>query len=549
MGLGVRPNVPLQFGDVFHSFLSCFYPITQNQKVWRKIKKCKEKSDCIKDSVYIDDGYSGANFDRPEFKRMMADIEAGKVNCVIVKDLSRLGRDYIEAGRLIQKTFPAFHVRFIALTDNFDSQTADSSTKTFVLPVKNFINDSYCRDISMKVKSHQKAKREQGKFIGSFAMYGYMKSAQDRNRLCPDGYAAGIVRNIFAWRIGGMSALAIAQRLNELGVLSPMEYKKSLGENYSTGFRTKTTAKWSAVAVIRILTNEVYTGVMVQGKSEKVNYKVKKTVAKPKEEWVRVEGTHEAVISREDFEIVQELLKVDTRAKEGGGCSHLFSGLLFCGDCREPMYRRVNRYQGTEKVYFICPTRNKGQGCTRHSIPEEELKDVVFRTLRLYMSVFLDVRRQLEDIQKAEVDFGEVARFDEEMKRLHKEQDKYLELRAGLHEDLKTGLITETDFKNFRAIYEKKYEESGEALRRQEEMLKRLFRNGISSGVKLERLKEAMELTELDRDTLLCFIRRIEIFEGKRVYVEFRWQEEFYRMLALQEYIASRTESGEGALV
>lgn len=158
----------------------------------------REHDDMELFDIYVDDGYSGANFDRPEFRRMMADIEAGNVNCVIVKDLSRLGRDYIEAGRLIQKTFPAFHVRFIALTDNYDSQTADNNTKSLVLPVKNFINDSYCRDISQKVKSHQKAKREQGKFIGSFAMYGYLKSVEDKNRLTPDGYAAGIVRKIFA---------------------------------------------------------------------------------------------------------------------------------------------------------------------------------------------------------------------------------------------------------------------------------------------------------------------------------------------------------------
>ena len=509
----------------------------------------REQEDMELFDIYVDDGYSGANFDRPEFKRMMADIEAGHVNCVIVKDLSRLGRDYIEAGRLIQKTFPAFHVRFIALTDNFDSQSADSSTKSLVVPVKNFINDSYCRDISQKVKSSQKAKREQGKFIGSFAVYGYRKSAEDKNRLCPDDYAAQVVRNIFSWKLNGMSAQAIAQRLDGLGVLSPMEYKKSLGEKYSTSFRSGTAAKWSAVAVNRILTNEMYTGVMVQGKSGKVNYKVKKSVVKPKEEWVRVEGTHEAIVSREDFEIVQELLKVDTRAKADGTCSHLFSGLLFCGDCREPMYRRVNRYKGVSKVYFICPTRNRGQGCTRHSIPEEELKAVVFQTLQAHLSVFLDLCGQLEHIRGMEVDFEEVARFDKEMQRLRKEQEKYLKLRAGLHEDLKTGLITEEDFKNFRAIYEKKYEETESALQRQEGMVKKLFQNGVASGVKLERLKEAVKLTELDRGTLLCFISRIEVFEGKKVYVKFRWEEEFHKMLALQEYAASKAEGGKGAAV
>lgn len=495
--------------------------------------------------IYVDDGYSGANFDRPEFKRMMADIEAGNVNCVIVKDLSRLGRDYIEAGRLIQKTFPAFHVRFIAVTDNFDSQTADHNTKSLVLPVKNFINDSYCRDISQKVKSQQQSKREQGKFIGAFAVYGYKKSEDDKNKLCPDDYSADIVKKIFAWKLSGMSALAIAERLNNLGVLSPMEYKKAHGENYTTSFKTGVMAKWSAVAIKRILTNEVYLGNLIQGKVKKVNYKVNKLVEKPKEEWTRVDGTHEAIITQEDFDNVQNLLKFDIRSKAGSTYAHLFSGILFCGDCKEPMVRRVNRYKGTEKVYFICKTRNKGRGCTRHSIPEDELKNVVFQTLQTYAAVFIDVSLQLEHIQKLEVDFKEIEKFDKEIEKLRKDQEKYLELRAGLYEDLKSGLITETDFRNFRSIYEQQYEETKTALQKQEEMIKKLFRNGVASGVKLERFKELMRLTSLDRDTLLTFISKVEVYEDKKVYVEFRSKQEFNKMLMLQEYLNYRNEIGK----
>ena len=296
--------------------------------------------------IYVDDGWSGANFDRPSFRRMMEDIEAGHVDCVIVKDLSRFGRDYIEAGRLIQKTFPAFSVRFIALNDNFDSLTADFNEKTLVLPVKNFVNDAYCSDISKKVRSHQQVKREKGDFIGAFAVYGYRKDPENINRLLVDEYAAGIVKKIFAWKIAGLSNLAIAEKLDGMGILSPMEYKKSQREKFSTGFVTHVKAKWSAVAVKRILTNELYTGMMVQGKNEKVSHKVKRSVEKPKEEWVRVPDTHEAVVSAEDFETVQKLLAVDTRASAGKVGCHMFTGLLFCGDCGEPMIRRVNRYKG-----------------------------------------------------------------------------------------------------------------------------------------------------------------------------------------------------------
>ena len=160
--------------------------------------------------IYVDDGYSGGNFDRPEFKRMTTDIEAGRVNCVIVKDLSRFGREYIEAGRWIEKTYPALNVRFISVTDQFDSKTADFSEKSFVVPIKNFVNESYCRDISGKVRSHQKIKREKGEFIGAFAPYGYCKDPENKNCLVIDDYAADIVRKIFAWKIEGFSFGAIA---------------------------------------------------------------------------------------------------------------------------------------------------------------------------------------------------------------------------------------------------------------------------------------------------------------------------------------------------
>ena len=184
---------------------------------------------------------------------MIEDLSSGKINCVIVKDLSRFGRDYIEVGRWIQKIFPAFGIRFIAITDHYDSKTATGSETSLILPIKNFINDSYCRDISQKVKSHQQIKREKGEFIGAFAVYGYCKSKENQKRFVKDPYAAEIVRKIYQWRLTGISMFAIAKRLNQAGILSPMEYKRLHGEHYYTGFGSKICAKWSAGAVKRIL--------------------------------------------------------------------------------------------------------------------------------------------------------------------------------------------------------------------------------------------------------------------------------------------------------
>ena len=487
--------------------------------------------------IYVDDGWSGANFDRPEFKRMMKDIEAGNVDCVIVKDLSRLGRDYIEAGRLIQKTFPAFSVRFIALTDHFDSLTADYNETSLVVPVKNFVNDSYSRDISGKVRSHQKVKRENGGFIGAFAVYGYKKSEDNRNLLVPDDYAADIVRKIFAWKIEGYSNLAIAELLDDLGILSPMEYKKMQGEKFQTGFVTRVKTKWSAVAVKRILTNENYTGTLVQGKEEKVNYKVKKSVMKPEKEWTKVQEAHEAIISMEDFEIVQDLLKIDTRAGAGEKKSHIYAGILFCGDCMEPMIRRVNRYKGKETVSFICSTKNKGGKCSRHTISESDLNHLVLTGLRQQVSLFLNKSKVLNAIEQMEINFEEVAAFDKEIERLHSEQDKYLTLRAGLYEDLKKQILTEEDFKNFREIYEQRYQELQQAIHNQEETIKKLFKSGVTAGINLERMKNVLQITELDRATLISFVKRILVYEDKRVYLELRYKELFSKVVMLADYL------------
>lgn len=265
--------------------------------------------------IYADDGYTGSNFERPEFKRMLDDIYAGKVNCVLVKDLSRFGREYIEAGRFLQKLFPALKVRFIAVTDGYDSLTASDNEFSLVLPIKNFVNDAYCRDISAKVKSHQYMKRVRGEFIGAFAVYGYEKDTEKRNHLVPDAYAAEIVRLIFAWRIQGASAHVIAENLNEMGVLSPLAYKRSKGENYETGFPVGKMPEWSAMAVLRILKNEIYTGILEQGKSEKINFKVDKYMQKPKKAWIRAENTHEPIVKKEAFAEVQQLLSGKPKRK------------------------------------------------------------------------------------------------------------------------------------------------------------------------------------------------------------------------------------------
>ena len=277
------------------------------------LKTIESMPDVTLYDIYIDDGFTGLNFERPNFQRMCQDIYSGKVNMVIVKDLSRLGRDYIDSGRYVKKIFPSYHVRFVSVLDHFDSLTASQSDINLLIPVKNFVNDNYSRDISGKVRSHQEVMRENGLYIGSYVAYGYKKLETDRNKIIPDEYAADIVRKIFEWKLKGLSSGAIAEKLNGLGVAAPSEYKRQLGGNYKCGFQKNAKAKWSAVTITRILKNKIYIGVLEQGKREKVNYKLDKVVEKPENEWAVKENTHEAIISRADFENVAKLLNLDTR--------------------------------------------------------------------------------------------------------------------------------------------------------------------------------------------------------------------------------------------
>lgn len=460
-----------------------------------------EQDDIKLYDIYADDGFSGSNFDRPEFKRMMGDIEAGNVNCVIVKDLSRFGRDYIETGRYIQKVFPDLGVRFIAITDNYDSFHTDSEESAIVLPVKNFINDSYCRDISAKVKSQLEVKRKKGECIAPFALYGYKKSPYNKNKLIIDEYAAQTVRQIFEWKIQGMAVFAIADKLNESGVLSPREYKKSNGSNYNGGFYGSSKSKWSSSTVKRILTNETYLGHLVQGKTQKINYKLKKSIQKPEKEWVRVENTHEAIVSENDFRIVQSLLKTGSRISPETEKINFFAGILFCGDCGRQLIRRENRYKNNVRLYYICSLKNSGQGCTRHSIEEESLKALVRIVIQKYIDLFCQELRKKS--------FGTYVYdkcYKKEAERMGEQSDKYNALYYGLYEDLKRGIIDEEEFIRLRQEFKYKAKEYDKAQKKHVELA--------------EKLRHSTEI-ETDRYALCIMVSKIKVYENRRIEIDF----------------------------
>lgn len=468
---------------------------------------------------YVDDGYSGANFDRPNFKEMISDAYDKKFDTIIVKDLSRFGRDYIEAGKYIQRIFPENGIRFISVNDNYDSKSADMNDTHLILPIKNFINDSYCRDISNKVKSSQKIKREKGDYISAFAPYGYKKSDENKNKLVVDEQAAPNIKNIFDMKLMGYSSKAIADELNHLGVLTPRKYKESQGFKCN-GFQNIKGGNWSAKAVNRIIENEVYIGNTLQGKSITLNYKNKKQIEKEKEEWIRVEDTHEAIISKEVFAIANTMLKRDLNNSRGKDKIDIFTGMLFCKECGSSLIRRTVKYKEREEVFYICSKYNKEKSCSRHSIKEETLIKAVSKIIKSYIEFneklyskvqLIDINRNLKDNQIA---------------ILKREKAMTEELLSSLYLDLKEDVISKEEYQLFRKNYVEKLTKLDESiqyrLKRQEDTKYKIDENK-SWIIDINRYKN---LSEIDRLSVVMLIDKIYISEDKTIDVRFNHTEE-----------------------
>lgn len=474
---------------------------------------------------YVDDGYSGINFERPAFKEMMEDVITGNINCIVVKDLSRFGRDYIDSGRYLQRVFPSLDIRFIALNDNYDSFTASETEKNLVIPFKNFINDNYCRDTSAKVRSVCKVKRKQGQFISNYAPYGYEKDKGDKHKIVIDKEVEYVVQKIFTMKLEGYSSYSIAKHLNDNGILSPMEYKKSKGIRYKTGFNTNAVAKWDTPAINRILTNEIYIGTLQQGKREKINYKLDKVVSKDRSDWIEIEYNHEAIIDINDFEIVQKLLKCDIKAKNCGEKADLFSGLLFCKDCNAQMTKKVDKRWKTPTIYYICSQYNKGKECSRHSIKQEDLKAAILEMIRHYIKSLGKYEAFSEKIREMEVSYELFKKIDKRQEQTKKSKAKFELLKSSLYQDLKEGLISEEEFYDMREFYTNRIVESELVLEKQNKEITRLYKKSLGNKNFFSEIKKYKNINTLERGLLVRLIDKIYVLEDKRIEIHFNYDE------------------------
>jgi site-specific DNA recombinase len=472
-------------------------------------------------NVYSDDGFSGTSFNRPGFINLLKDIEQGKVNLVITKDLSRLGRDYIGTGYYLEKFFPEKNVRYIAINDGIDTFSSDSNND--MNPFRSVINDMYARDISRKVRTVVDQKRRAGKFIGAFAPYGYKKADKDKNKLVIDEEAAEIVKRIFGMYLNGYGFSKIADILNGELVLPPGIYKKAKNPSYNNpklklGF-------WTQETVRCILINPTYSGNVAQNKYTKISYKVDKLKTNSKEKWIVVENTHDAIISNEDFLAVQRLI-ISKSNKDSGEkkAHHLLAGLLFCGDCGERM-----TFTKTPKgeSYCICSKYKRFKKCTRHSYNEGRLEQIILDDLRKLIVHGVDREKLLNTAKNNKL----TEKSQDSSAILTKIIDKRInEIKKAvkqLYEDKVNAVLSEEDFMDILKEFNKEREQL--TLKLEKLTSTDDVKDNEQSEVSriLERISQLINVEKINNMQLSQLINKIEVFEDKRIKMHYNFKNPF----------------------
>ena len=467
---------------------------------------------------YCDDGVSGTTFDRPQFNRLVQDATDGKINLVLCKDLSRLGRDYIEAGRYTDYIFPSLGCRFIALNDGVD--TIHKNNEMMVI-LKNVMNDLYARDTSNKIKAVRQSTFKAGKFIGCYAPYGNMKSPEDKHKLVSDPVAAPIVRRIFDLRAQGNGHYKIAAILNADGIPSPKTYYyMTLGREHH---RYEMTA-WSDMTIKKILKNEVYLGHLVQNKTGHISYKNHKQVPKPREEWIKVENTHEPLIDKELWDFVQATENHPSRKRSGkNGMVSLFAGILCCMDCGGAMrfstdYRKRKNGKPSEYKAYLCNRYMSGgrQACSAHYINQKLLVELVTLDIRTKaclaqnnpdeLKAKLLEKREAASMEQTKAMRSALTALDKRLAELEK-------LVRAAYEDKVMGRIPEAICVKLLKQYEA---ERAEKLENKQKLAVKLAESAAdtkSIDDWLSVIQDYTQLETLDRPTLVRLINKIEVGE------------------------------------
>lgn len=477
--------------------------------------------------IYTDNGISGQTFERPDFQRMLADIEVQKIDCVVVKDLSRLGRNAIDSGYYVEKYFPLHGVRFLAINDQYDSEAVDNGSSQIALPLRNLMNEAYALDISRKVRAQQHQAMRAGEFIGSRPPYGYRKDPANCHRLLVNTDTAPVVRQIFRWAADGVALNAIVKKLNEASVPTPSHYLASIG--LISNNKIMGSGKWQTRTVGKILADEVYVGDMVQGKTRSVK---RKQVPTDPADWIVIRDTHEPLVSRELFQKAQNVraqaAQKYAKTEKLSFSPNIFKGRIFCGHCGKSLHRQRSH----DRYFFRCISNDRiRKGSCPGDIrvlPEDELISVILDIIQKQASIIINngcwSKRNGKVAEQSAAIGKEIARLQQETER----DRKYL---ISLYEHFVSGVLSKTEYTELKTGYEQKIKAAtsrSQQLLEQNRSLERDLNDYIELSDRLASLKGDITLTG---DLIGRLVERIVVYDEQNISVHFKFRDEFGKVV------------------
>ena len=485
--------------------------ITNQRELIKKYVAENKLGEC---KYFVDDGYSGGNFERPQFKELIKEVEKGNINTVITKDTSRLGRDFIETSHYMFKYFPEHNIRYIAILENFD--TANPNGMEDMIPFQTIMNDWYLKDISKKIKSVRQNKMRQGLYMGSTVPYGYKRRKDNNCKFEIDEYSSQIVKRIFKMRLEGMTPTMIARKLSDEKIEPPSIY---YGKNIN---KTYTSYMWGYSTINQILQNQIYMGNLVQRKFDKVNYKSKKKVRLDEDEWITVEKFVEPIISKEDFEAVQEM-----KSKNIGVCQkkydYLLKGLVICGDCgkmmtvRRRLAKRKNQEDGHD-TYYCCSNnvRYRNGVCSLHYFQEQKLNKLILERLKIILNKYANKER-MRELCNERINCESKQKEMERKKEYYKNKAKGTTLALkNLYLDKTNGIISAEEFNELKAELENDKNKYLEKIKDIDEKLKQ--NKGPEGTDDIENIiKEFLAFKNSSKKILMELIKKIEIMKNKQI--------------------------------
>ena len=486
-------------------------------------KHMKSLEDAELVGYYIDDGYSGTSLDRPDFRRLQADYENKVINCIIVKDLSRLARNNEDAGKLIFVIFPFYNIRFISVNDKVDSFLAPNSVHNLTIHFKNIMNDEYSRDLSKKIRSASAARRKKGEFLGAFAPYGYKKDTEDIHRLVIDEEVACWVRLIYKKFLDNLNCTQIARELTDLGAPTPLAHKKKNHPKFGLPkeFEVKL---WSATTVKNILTSDVYIGNLTQSRYAKVSYKIKTVRMQDEQKWITVENTHEAIVSKEDFDAVQETIRSNRRTKSLPKQQNALAGIIKCGRCKRAMAITEERGKGTYRAYY-CTTYHKHKDfCEKNRISVSVIENTILEVLNQHLRLCGEMSQALFIIngkkQRQTTASDKTAKINELKQK-----------KTALYQEYKSGNITEDEYKEKRAQLESVIS----ALESVEETSENDTSFLPEENQFLESFKGKRKFKKLTREIATAFLKAVYVYSPEQIEIELNYADE---LKAVMNFIA-----------